>query len=717
MDNARDSSTVGIVESVGPNVIEVAITREAPHGSGLIEGQLHRFPRLNGLVVLPSERGSVLAIITWVGVVTEPTGIGDGGTDRLGLPRPRRRLRAQPLGVLVPQSSVAANDPVVALDRGVLVFPTVGDPVRLPSVAEAKAIVPRSDPASIQVRIGRAPLAGNAPVLLDPSRLFGRHLAVLGNTGSGKSCTVAQLLRSSAAAVGDALSGFRAIVLDLNGEYESAFEGLHPDIECQVLRVVVPERAVEDADKTDDDSVDDDLAHSLRVPYWLWNFQEWLSFSDASSKSQAPLLRRSLHLLRTNDLQGLPPGIVRLIAGRRVVRQYNQGAVGEDGHKACMSVLDDALSAARSMEAEAPRVMPDLLAALASVLEPRRGGGQYRWAFTVDGMSMQECEVLEPLFSDCIAEVGLPEFLGDGFTVDSPRPFQADLLLELLPLMAAEAGPDAVGWVAPLVERLRITMNDDRLDAVCGWRPGEDVRALLQALLGDGTSNQVTVVDLSLVPTHVLHVVVAVLARFLLEGLERHRRIDGESLIPTLLVVEEAHAVVRRHLGGSTNEENVSAAQLCRHAFERIAREGRKFGLSMVLSSQRPSELSETVLSQCNTFVVHRIVNDHDQQLVRRLMPDSLGALVDELPSLPSQTALVVGWALEVPTLIRVDDLEPSHRPRSADPDFTKAWRGGAAADWAAVAAAWDPTSVRPAGNGEGPGPSTDSSTGLLPDG
>lgn len=305
-------------------------------------------------------------------------------------------------------------------------------------------------------------------------------------------------------------------------------------------------------------------------------------------------------------------------------------------------------------------------------------------------VSLDECKRLTDALTGAIEMIGLPEFLSDDVNVDSPRPFDADVLLDLLPLMAAEAGPGAVGWVAPMVDRLRIAMADQRLRVVAGWEPDEDLAALLEGLFGGPSENRITVLDLSLVPTHVLHVVVAVLGRVLLEALERHRRENEGEQLPTLLVVEEAHTVIRRHLGQATEEQTVSAARLCRESFERIAREGRKFGLSLVISSQRPSEVSETVLSQCNTFMIHRIVNDQDQHLVRRLMPDSLGALVDELPALPSQTALLVGWAIEIPTLVRVADLDRKFRPASSDPDLSAAWTGqGSPSSWAAVAEGW----------------------------
>lgn len=674
----RDSAAIGVVEGVAPTSIDIAILREAPHGTGLRQGTFHHFPRINSYVVLPSERGAILAIVTWVGV-DDDRSRGALQADQIGLPSPRRRLRALPLGVLRRTTSLLEDeDTGIELDRGVLLFPTVGDPVRLPTRAEVLAAVPGVVEGKLTVPIGRAPMAGDATVRLDPNRLFGRHLAVLGNTGSGKSCTVAHLLRASVDAT-ESSGAFRAIVLDLNGEYDSTFNELNPLVKVRRFSVLPESKGVDE----------------LRVPYWLWNYREWLSFTEASSRSQAPQLRRSLHLLRTTDVASLPRAVVGLVAGRRLVRQYQAGAVEVKANSDCLSALDNVIAACKAVEAHAADVDPDplrqLAAALENTLQGRRGAGDYLWRYGAAQLNQTECASLIPLFDVAIESVGVPEFLGDGLTIDTPTPFDANDLLELLPLIAADSAPEVVGWVAPLVERLRIAFADERLASVCGWRSGESVADWLRTYIPDGATSQITVIDLSLLPPHVLHVVVAVFARVLLEGLERHRRHAGNSQIPTLLVLEEAHALARRHVGSAENDLAVTAARLCRETFERIAREGRKFGLSLIVSSQRPSEISETVLSQCNTFVIHRIVNDHDQNLVKRLVPDSLGALTDELPALPSQTALVLGWAIDVPALVRIADVDEAYRPSSSDPNFASAWTGAVAsgADWEGVAEAW----------------------------
>ena len=126
---------------------------------------------------------------------------------------------------------------------------------------------------------------------------------------------------------------------------------------------------------------------------------------------------------------------------------------------------------------------------------------------------------------------------------------------------------------------------------------------------------------------------------------------------------------------------------------------GGKFGLGLVLSSQRPSEL--TVLAQCNTFLMHRIVNDRDQALVSKLVPDNLGGLLRDLPSLPSRQAILLGWATPVPMLVEMHELPVAQRPHSADdPAFWDVWTGEAARDidWGEVARDWRGERAEPAG-------------------
>ena len=197
----------------------------------------------------------------------------------------------------------------------------------------------------------------------------------------------------------------------------------------------------------------------------------------------------------------------------------------------------------------------------------------------------------------------------------------------------------------------------------------------------------IKVIDISLVPTEMVHIVTTVISRTIFEALQRYKKHTKKSL-PTVIVMEEAHTFIKRY---KDDAENQTAATACCQVFEKIAREGRKFGLGLVLSSQRPSELSPTVLSQCNSFLLHRISNDRDQELIGRLVPDNLRGLLRELPSLPSQQAILLGWATELPVMVQMKDLSDEERPSSDDPEFWDVWTGESSrnVDWKKIAEDW----------------------------
>lgn len=195
-------------------------------------------------------------------------------------------------------------------------------------------------------------------------------------------------------------------------------------------------------------------------------------------------------------------------------------------------------------------------------------------------------------------------------------------------------------------------------------------------------------IDLSLIPYEVLHLTIAVAGRIIFEALQRYMKSNKVSL-PTSLVLEEAHTFVSKL--SFQGDEIPNPAAMCRFTFERIAREGRKFGLGLIVSSQRPSEISESVLSQCNTFMIHRITNDKDQDIINRLVPDTARGLLRELPSLPTRHCIMLGAAVKIPVMIEVPELTKDSRPHSEDPKFWEVWTGNVERhiNWKAIADDW----------------------------
>lgn len=195
----------------------------------------------------------------------------------------------------------------------------------------------------------------------------------------------------------------------------------------------------------------------------------------------------------------------------------------------------------------------------------------------------------------------------------------------------------------------------------------------LRNLMGYQAQNtaNVTVLDLSGIPFEVLSITVSLISRLIFEHgyhYKVYRTKSGEQInndAPILLVYEEAHKYV------PTSE--LTKYRASKQSIERIAKEGRKYGVTLLLSSQRPSEISETIFSQCNNFVAMRLTNPSDQNYVRRLLPDTLGKLIEKMPNLGAGEALLIGDSLVMPSLVKIDPCDPA--PSSADIPYWELWK------------------------------------------
>ncbi len=212
--------------------------------------------------------------------------------------------------------------------------------------------------------------------------------------------------------------------------------------------------------------------------------------------------------------------------------------------------------------------------------------------------------------------------------------------------------------------RLDGKLNDPRYGFM--FRPKKylqsvSINDLLSKILGADGSAKVTILDLSGVPFDIVNTIVSLLARTIFDfNFWNPNRRD----FPILLVFEEAH----NYLPASA-----TVAVAARRTVERIAKEGRKYGVSCMVVSQRPVEVSETILSQCNNYVILRLTNPLDQNYVRRLVPDTFASLTDVLPSLRQGEALIVGESISMPLRVQIDF--PSPEPDSGDIKFYEKWK------------------------------------------
>lgn len=685
---------VGTVESVAPHEIKVLLELDAPHSTALNTGTPSAFPRLNGYVLIPNESGATVGYVSWIGIERSPypkrSGFKDFGL--IDLPFPLRKMAVSPLGTLTTRRDLTSKRAKYELARGVAAFPSVGDQVLIPTKEQVEAIVGANDPGK-RVRLGLSPMASSAPIMVDPNKIFGRHLAVLGNTGSGKSCTVAGLIRWSLDAAKANLvppatePNARFIVLDPNGEYAKAFQDLGD--KCRLFRVP----PIKGSEKP------------LDVPAWLWNGHEWSVVAHAQPGAQRPLLMQGLRELKSGSTSAVSrEAIIRRYLTSFSVRlsaMLNQGNHAFAGSVPARfaaahlfkSIADDTTSFVEGVTDQATiNSLQEISAAANAILALRKSNGIYYNDFHFADLESIRTSL------DVLAET-LPDTLSDApVGEDSPLPFDVDLLAEHLNKIATEQGGNLAAFISTLGLRIRGMLSDQRLSSVIARKPHITLEQWLGDYIGEDKAKNgpLAIIDLSLVPTELIYIVVAVLGRVVFEAMQRYRRQHTEGKpLPTVLVLEEAHTFVRR----SREEIAIETAHsLCRETFEKIAREGRKFGLGLVLSSQRPSELSPTVLAQCNTFLLHRIVNDADQDLVARLVPDNVGGLLKELPSLPSRQALLLGWATPIPVLVEVSQLPDSQRPQSDDPDFWDVWTGTTArsVNWKSISDDWSGKKATP---------------------
>lgn len=220
------------------------------------------------------------------------------------------------------------------------------------------------------------------------------------------------------------------------------------------------------------------------------------------------------------------------------------------------------------------------------------------------------------------------------------------------------------GQFTRFLVRLDSKLNDTRYAFMFKpkkYTQSESIKDLLAKIFGSDGSAKVTILDMSGVPFDVVNIIVSLLARitFDFNFWNANRR-----NFPILLVFEEAHNYLPAAKEGS---------QSARKTVERIAKEGRKYGVSCMIVSQRPAEVSETILSQCNNYVILRITNPVDQNYIRRLVPDAFATLVEILASLRQGETLVVGDAVSMPSRVQVD--YPKPEPDSADIKFYEKWK------------------------------------------
>lgn len=559
---------------------------------------------------------------------------------------------------------------------GLTGYPPLHAPVQAASPLDVKSIfLPKGGPA---LRLGTSAVASEQSVHLDANLLLGHHCAIVGSTGSGKSCTVTAVIDGL---LDHEIPNGHIVIFDINGEYAQSFAASTARGKKTRPLVLGPIPG---------------KSSGLFLPHWFMNNEEHLTLLKASEGVQAPVLQRSIadarvagatanvEMLRLQNLgstlaivegaftdaKGGAETTFAQLAGLQTVVD-DQAATGGacDGQwTQIKKFLDYGIPQAAVQNVKWTALTPVQRDVLAKMIAAIRR--QVAAAFDVLGMGSGQAapDFDAPIYYSLqeLCDYFLPNRIQLEQAADNRIAGYVATLQMRLSRLLADGRYDFITRVEkhkdPLGSYLKSLMGVDPTtgDAVSDWPAADNYRPQAAA---HGSGPSVTIFDLSLVSNDVLENVTALLGRILFDFAVRSQ---PRAEHPLLLVLEEAHRFIpsRQELNGGASR---SAA-----VFERIAKEGRKFGLSLLLASQRPSELSETVVAQCGTVIAHRLTHEADQNLLRHATALSSRALLDQLPSLAQQHALVTGVSTGVPVAVRVRDVDDP--PKSDDPDFISTW-------------------------------------------
>lgn len=454
--------------------------------------------------------------------------------------------------------------------------------------------------------LGKLSMNNSITLKINGNRFFSKHIAIVGSTGSGKSCTVARILQD-VVGIGNNKNSNKGrqnnahvVIFDVHDEYTAAFT----------------------LDKNESFTLNRLDIDSMRLPYWLMNSEELESMFIESNESnshnqvsqfkQAVILNKEKHNPTVKDVTYDMPIYFSIREVYYYIENLNREIIGRlAGEDRPKLLLNDTL---------------------------------------IDNREDYYFEKIHTFVAQ--SQTGASKATNGPFNGEFNR-FTSRLETKLSD------------------RRLRFLLNAKKEDNT--QYKTEDFETLMKQFLGYLDKANVTIVDLSGIPFEILSITVSLVSRLIFDFSFHYSKLRhglGKlNDVPVMLVCEEAHNYVPRN--------NDAAYKASRKSLERVAKEGRKYGLSLMVVSQRPSEVSETIFAQCNNFLSMRLTNDADQNYVRRLFPDNSNAVTEILPNLAPGECVVVGDAVFLPAVIKMPlpNPEPHSQSVRVHEEWNEQWR------------------------------------------
>lgn len=639
---------------------------------------IYEVARINSYVIIPIGTDRIVAMVTSVRAIDE-TELGKNN-EAIFLTNSARYLVATMIGTIENSGKYI---------QGVYNYPILDNPVCYVTRHDLDNIFDQKEKSKINfdddyyLPIGTSPSFSDYKIKINPDKFFGKHAAILGNTGSGKSCTFASIIQSMFEFEynGKSLQNAHIIIFDTNGEYRQAFQGTKDN----------PYKNLNEVNAFHIDR------NGMKVPFWFMNFADFDFLFEPTSGTQAPVFKRALGLAKNQKVVGEKPilakfterGILNLIDAspddikkRKCTQSYGNWLYKNN---------NEILGLANTIVPNGNQLLMDIQSALSKL------GADDSVKNEMIALLELEAKYLEYSNSQNVEQIAIEK------NIDLPIWFNfQDLITRFFDEAINEqenSGNRLREFVSTLRLRLQSYLSDERIaQPLLLSQTNEITNALakfVSFILGDfckvyntedsdlftnfykeqlikdnvekltnNKPSQVTIIDMSLLPFEVLETITGLIGRLILEFVSRFSESDRGKL-PMVIALEEAQNYIPEKNRGDRES-------IAKKVFERIAREGRKYGISLLVSSQRPSELSKTVLSQCNSFIIHRLQNPEDQKYVRQLVSAANEDILQQLPILPQQHVVIMGDAVRTPVQAKMNTANP--RPNSSNPKFIENW-------------------------------------------
>lgn len=479
------------------------------------------------------------------------------------------------------------------------------------------------------LEIGSSTIFPDYKVKININDFFGSHSSILGNTGSGKSCTISSMIQTLFKKENYSAVGASFLFFDVNGEYHKAFSQLDNN-EIEVKYFSINETKNNESFEYKNEITKKIDYDNFILPHWFLNIDEWALLLQASEKTQLPILRSALGFSQNMDR-----------ISRNHIFASNILFVYENWE---------------SPVAKRQRIVSLIEKGSFDDIDVSKYNALYGNMNNVDENAFKN-SVKAHINIDTF---NFPKYNNEFFDFDK---FD-DSIDEAILYEEFHGNKQIRDYCSSLMTRFKSLKERQEFNFLTQNKEEVDKKEFLDDLLGlknDKKKTQITIIDLNSVEDEVVEVISCVITRMIFERL---KNIPDRNSFPVNLVLEEAHRYISEHKNSHFGEAN--------KIFERVAKEGRKYGLFLMVSSQRPSELSKTVLSQCSNFIVHRIQNPDDLNHIRQMTPHISSNILFRLPSIPTQHALVFGSSVQIPTLFKVNDAYPL--PNSANSDIIKHW-------------------------------------------